>query len=149
MYKKILVPHDSSEFSKRATEHALAIAKMSSAKMVFVNVTVLPSLIYSYHEPTNAAINEAAQLIIQSSSDTATKMLSELVAGAKAQGVEATYVQAVGDPAEIIVETAKNQKADLVVMGSRGLHGLARIKALGSVTRRVVEHSDCPVLVVH
>ncbi len=149
MYKKILVPYDTSEFSERATDHAIALAKMSGAKVTFLNVTMLPSLIYTYHEPTNAAINDAAQLIMQSSEDSATKALLGLVARADKQGVEATYMHAVGDPAEIIIETAKRQKADLIVMGSRGLRGIARIKALGSVTRRVMEHSECPVLVVH
>jgi nucleotide-binding universal stress UspA family protein len=149
LYKKILAPYDTSQFSERAAGQAVALAKMSGARLVFINVTTLPSLIYTYHEPTNSAINEAARLILQSSEDSATKALQELVARAKGQGVEASYVHAIGDPAEVIIEAAKSQKADLIVMGSRGLRGVARIKALGSVTRRVVEHADCPVLVVH
>ena len=149
MYTKILAPYDASKFSEKAIEHAIAIAKMSGAKLTFVNVTMLPTLIYSFYEPANTAINEAAELLLESSEDSATKSLHLLVTRAKKQGIEASYVHAVGDPAEIIIETAKRQKADLIVMGSKGLHGLARIKALGSVTRRVVEHSECSVLIVH
>ncbi|WP_415281101.1 universal stress protein [Candidatus Nitrososphaera sp. FF02] len=149
MYTKILAPYDASKYSDKAIEHAIALAKMSGAKLTFVNVTMLPTLIYSFYEPANTAINEAAELLLETSEDSATKAMHLLVTKAKKQGVEASYVHAVGDPAEIIIETAKRKKVDLIVMGSRGLHGLARIKALGSVTRRVVEHAECPILIVH
>jgi nucleotide-binding universal stress UspA family protein len=51
--------------------------------------------------------------------------------------------------AEQILRFAKNNKMDLIVMGSRRLKGVLKIKALGSVTRKVSEIADCPVLIVH
>jgi len=52
-----------------------------------------------------------------------------------------------GHPAEAIVRTAARQKADLIVMGSRGLTDV-RAFLLGSVSRKVVMHADCPVLLI-
>ena len=42
-----------------------------------------------------------------------------------------------------------NNKMDMIVMGSHRLKGISKIKALGSVTRKVSEIADCPVLIVH
>jgi nucleotide-binding universal stress UspA family protein len=43
----------------------------------------------------------------------------------------------------------EDNEVDLVVMGSRRLKGASRIKALGSVARKVSEIAECPVLIVH
>ena len=50
--------------------------------------------------------------------------------------------------ADEILNVANVEKVRMIVMGIKGLHGLAKIRSLGSVTRRVVENADCPVLVV-
>ena len=46
---------------------------------------------------------------------------------------------------EQILRFAKNNKIDMIVMGSQRLKGISKIKALGSVTRKVSESADCPV----
>jgi len=148
MYRKILVPHDGSKYSAKAAEKAIELARMSGAKLTFVNSTVLPSLIYTFQEAANTAINEAAQELVDASEDSASQMLRDLVATCKKKGVEASFVHKVGDPAAVILEAAKTQNADLIVMGSRGLSGLSKLRALGSVTRKVTEHASCPVLIV-
>lgn len=149
MYKKILVPHDGSKYSERAVEKAILLARLSGARILFVNSTVLPSLIYTFQEAANAAINEVAQKLVDSSGDVSSKILRSLVLQAKKKGVEASLMHRVGDPAEVILSVEKAEGADLIVMGSRGLSGLSKLRALGSVTRKVSEHSRCPVLIVH
>lgn len=52
-------------------------------------------------------------------------------------------------PVDKIIEFASNNKVDLIVMGTRGMSGISRIRALGSVSRGVAERADCPVLLVH
>lgn len=52
-----------------------------------------------------------------------------------------------GPPAQRITETAQNEAADLIVMGTHGRTGL-RHMLIGSVAERVVRHATCPVLVV-
>ena len=54
-----------------------------------------------------------------------------------------------GSAAEQILRFAKSNKIDMIVMGSRRLKGILKIKALGSIARKVSEIADCPVLVVH
>jgi nucleotide-binding universal stress UspA family protein len=54
-----------------------------------------------------------------------------------------------GSAAEQILRLAKSNKIDMIVMGSHRLKGILKIKALGSVTRKVSEIADCPVLIVH
>jgi nucleotide-binding universal stress UspA family protein len=53
-----------------------------------------------------------------------------------------------GDPREVLLDVAKGEHADLLVVGSRGNTGLARL-VLGSVSSHVVAHAPCSVLVVH
>lgn len=54
-----------------------------------------------------------------------------------------------GYPADIIIQYAKTNKIDLIVMGTAGLRGIARIRSLGSVARNVAERAPCPVTLVH
>mgnify|MGYP005613907725 CR=1 FL=1 len=54
----------------------------------------------------------------------------------------------IGSPAEVIVSMAEEQKADLIVMGSRGLGALSGA-ALGSLSHRVIGETRRPVLIVH
>lgn len=53
-----------------------------------------------------------------------------------------------GSPANEIVNYAKNNKVDLLIMGSNGLEGLAKIKGLGSVSRKVSERISCPITLI-
>jgi nucleotide-binding universal stress UspA family protein len=54
----------------------------------------------------------------------------------------------IGDVAENILETAREEKVDLIVMGTHGRHGLAHL-LLGSVAERVLRDAPCPVLTAH
>lgn len=52
-----------------------------------------------------------------------------------------------GQPAEVIIDIANQEQADLIVVGSRGLTGIQRF-LLGSVSSRVSEHAHCSVMIV-
>ena len=62
-------------------------------------------------------------------------------------GFTAEAVCQLGKPAEEIMKVASKHRADLIVMGAKGLGAIARF-LLGSVSTRVVQHSSCSVLVV-
>jgi nucleotide-binding universal stress UspA family protein len=55
----------------------------------------------------------------------------------------------VGHPAEQILALAKAEKADLIIIGSVGRTGIAKLKTLGSVSRSISEGAPCPVMIVH
>ncbi|MBR6906295.1 MAG: universal stress protein, partial [Selenomonadaceae bacterium] len=62
-------------------------------------------------------------------------------------GIETETISETGSPAVVILDVAESLKADLIVMGSRGL-GVVKGVLLGSVSQYIVEQSECPVLVV-
>jgi nucleotide-binding universal stress UspA family protein len=79
----------------------------------------------------------------------AEKILSGVAEAARLAGVVCETVQIEEDhPYEAIIETAKQRGCDLLVMASHGRSGIAAI-VLGSVTTKVLTHTQIPVLVCH
>jgi len=77
----------------------------------------------------------------------AQKELGRRLAKAKAAGVRAKGLLMDGIPHEQIVRAAKSRRADLLVLGTHGRSGLAKL-FIGSVAGRVVAAAPCPVLTV-
>ena len=75
------------------------------------------------------------------------KMLEQSVQKLIKAGFTAEPLCYLGNPAEEIMKIASQQKADLIVMGAKGLGAIARF-LIGSVSTRVVQHTNCAVLVV-
>ena len=75
------------------------------------------------------------------------KLLEQSVQKLTKAGFTAEPLCYLGNPAEEIMKTASQQKADLIVMGAKGLGAVARF-LIGSVSTRVVQHANCAVLVV-
>ena len=109
-----------------------------------------PSLDYGMHMPNVKTTKQYRKELYQQMKGQALQMLEakkQEFIRAGVDGVEARAV--IGNPAEQILETASTEKIDLVVLGSIGLTGLAKLKILGSVSRSVSERARCPVLIVH
>lgn len=66
----------------------------------------------------------------------------------KERGVEFTALGLVGDPAHSVLAKAQQLDVDVIVVGHEHLHGLGRLRAIGSVSRAILEHAERPVLVV-
>ena len=80
----------------------------------------------------------------------ARKELLADVAICKSKGVVNTYYDVVaGRPVESILKFERGVHPDLIVIGSKGLHGMSQVKALGSVSRKVSELAKCPVMIIH
>jgi len=148
MISKILVPHDGSEMSNKAFENAVELAKMFKAELILLHV------IEEIPIPPIAGIDLVS---IDSANEIARR---ELIKGwdklveVKNHEIESVNVALRGEcingsAAEQILRFAINNKIDMIIMGSHRLKGLSKIKALGSVTRKVSESADCPVLIVH
>ncbi len=75
------------------------------------------------------------------------KLLEQSVQKLIKAGFTAEPLCYLGNPAEEIMKTASQQQADLIVMGAKGLSAVARF-LIGSVSTRVVQHSNCAVLVI-
>ena len=134
---KILVPVDGSAYSLKAVETACDLAKAQApATVVLTAVAVqIPEL----EEGVYIAEKMKAQAEIA---------LAKAKEVAQTKGIDAEMILATGSsPADEIVQVAKDQQADLIVIGSRGLAGKTR-SFLGSTASQVVTYSPCSVLVV-
>lgn len=143
MYTNILVPTDGSEITAKAVQNAIALAKTLGAKLTALSIK----------EPfPYSAISEMQPVPPQEFYDAQERIAAarvKAVADAAAEaGVPcaANTMEAV-HPWEAIVDHAKNQGCDLIVMASHGRRGVSAL-LLGSETQKVLTHCAVPVLVV-
>lgn len=134
--KSVVVPVDFSDESMSAVSAAIGLAESPAAVKV---VHVLPDLAMT--EPTEIWESIDYGLMRQR----AEEALRERLDAAPTRGVESKVV--FGDPGQAIVDFAKENKAELIVLPSHGRSGLQRL-LVGSVAERVVRLSECPVLVL-
>jgi nucleotide-binding universal stress UspA family protein len=73
-------------------------------------------------------------------------VVDEAAAAARMDGVQASTHTVTGDPADALLDVAKKLDASLIVVGSRGMHGMKRV--LGSVPNKVSHSAHCSVLIV-
>jgi nucleotide-binding universal stress UspA family protein len=172
IFNKILVPYDSSLASDKALSYALEMARMAEAsdrlhKQDRVPITILlMHIIPEIPTPLNfggttlrtlsektgekVTFREYLNEAYQEMKETAINML-ELKKKDNPINIENICVEprvTIGLPADEIVKLAFEENVDLIIMGTTGLTGVSRIKALGSVARNVSERTKCPVLLV-
>lgn len=138
--KKILIPTDGSDYSVRAAEVGISIAKMLDAQIIVVYVIdeVVLNQIYKADE---------RETVAEELKQDGKQYIKYVLSLAAKEGVKDGSVLAQGSPFEQIVHLAKDLNVDLIVMGTYGRRGAERI-LIGSVAERVIEYSICPVLVV-
>lgn len=139
----ILHPSDFSPASRPAFAQAIAAAKQHRASLLVVHVqaAIIPMAGDGYMSArTYDELTRAAQADAQ-------RRLNTLVASAKKAGVRVSSLLLEGVAAEQIVRAARSRRAGLIVMGTHGRTGLAKL-FLGSVAERVVGSAPCPVMTV-
>ena len=146
--KKILAPTDLSELSQVGVRYALNLAKAFGAEVTLYHVVSSEELLW-YGEKIKEKMATAATFgpsdsILGKYQIALTRFLkehfSDLIPSVKVhEKVE------LGKPDENIVEKAKKEGTDLIVISTHGRTGLSHI-LLGSVTEKVVRHAPCPVL---
>ena len=143
MSRRILHPSDFSRASGAAFKKAVEIAKSDRGELMLVHVVspVVPMAGDGYVSP------KMYEEIAASNRAWAQKELDKLVAKAKTSGVRAKAAVLEGAAYDQIVRFARSKRADLIVMGTHGRSGIAKL-FLGSVAGRVVAAASCPVLTV-
>ncbi|MHB8074549.1 universal stress protein [Desulfosporosinus fructosivorans] len=141
MFKKILVPTDASEYSRRALKVALEMARSVHAEVVLLHVSYTPQAYWGYTisygiTVTQEQLDQNGELALEA---TLTGIDTEQVVIHKR--VES------GHPVTMIVDQIKKDNIDLVVMGSHGYGAIAG-SVLGSVSQRVLQRASCPVLII-
>ena len=140
-YSRIVVAYDHSELSKKALKMAMDLAKQDQQIEVFVVMVMQPekAIPYAY------GLGVVAQLESQLEKANTVRVEIEQELKSLPNKTKALLLQ--GNPGLMIVDFVKQNDADLVVMGSRGLSGLKEL-FLGSVSHYVVQKAPCPVLIV-
>jgi nucleotide-binding universal stress UspA family protein len=143
MYKRILVPTDGSEISTKAVQAAIAMARLTGAQLMAISVKEpFPYSAISEMQPVPPQEFYDAQERI------AAARVKEATDAAQAAGVACQgYTVEAMHPYEAILDHAKSQGCDLIVMASHGRRGLSAL-LLGSETQKVLTHSPVPVLVI-
>ena len=132
--RKILVPVDFSEGSKKALAYAVCFARQFDAELALLHVVQPYPL-----------MPEMPQVDIETVEDARKELkLLRLTLG---DAAKATSLVRTGTPHNEIARVAQELGADLIIIGTHGHTGLTRV-LLGSTAERVVRHAACPVLVV-
>jgi nucleotide-binding universal stress UspA family protein len=139
--RKILAPTDFSEASEPALREAIDLAERFAAKVTLVHAFGLP-------------VYPVTEGVVLPSPETVTELvtrvdgqLAELRQRLQRAGVEIETRSVQGPPARAIVDLARDERFDLIVVGTHGRTGLVRF-ALGSVAEHVVRAATVPVLTV-
>jgi nucleotide-binding universal stress UspA family protein len=155
MARSIVVGTDGSKPADAAVRRAAELANREGARL---------HLVTAFHDPqilqeTTVWTNEPKGVIDTGRSggeprtetvdlrEVAESVLKRAARDAVSQGIEVETHAREGQPAEVIIDVAKQVQADLIVVGSRGLTGIKRF-LLGSVSSKVSEHASCSVMIV-
>lgn len=142
--KRILHASDFSKASQPALKLALEMAKACGAELI---------LFHAYQWPMAPVMGEAAlppkvlEEMFRAGRAQARRKLEGLARVARRGRVRVSILLGEGPPATAIVRAAKGRRAGLIVLGTHGRTGVARM-LIGSVAERVVRTARCPVLIV-
>ena len=144
MFRSIVVGTDGSETATEAVKQAVELAQATKAKV---------ELVSAYEPVSNTRLREEATQVPddlqwavnpREDVDATLEEARELAANA---GVDVTVFARQGDPADAILDVAEETKADLVIVGNKGMTGARRF-LLGSVPNKVSHHAPCSVLII-
>ncbi len=143
--KKILVPIDFSEYSAKAAERALNIAKQSDAEVIFFHVVTqdINTCSIDYCLPDDE-VNKFDKRIVEGAKD---RLQKEPAKFPLAKEVKISTEVVKGIPYEEILKFQTLNEVDLIVIASHGRSGIAKF-FLGSVASNVLKEATCEVLLV-
>lgn len=150
--RKILVPHDGYEMSDKALKYAIEIAR--AMRMEIIILRVMPhviddsSIIFLHEKEQNRIKRDVIKINRQVKLQIYNKLAKQLTMCSSA-GVKASRIVVIGDPVEKILSVARREDPYLIIIGSRKLKGLGKLRLLGSVARKISENARCPVTIVH
>ncbi len=134
---RLLLSTDGSKFSEGAVREAVKLAKLYSSRLFVISVV-----------ETNPEYETIAPQLVEKAEKETKGNLESVKSLASSEGVDCEIIARHSEnPYESIVDEARKNKVDMIIMGRRGRTGLKRV-LMGSVTARVIGHSPCNVLVV-
>ncbi len=144
-YQTVVVGTDGSDSSYLAVERAAEVAHESAAKLVIV-CAYAPASRREVASAEDVLGDEAYQVVGSAPAEDTLRTAAERAAARGASAVERVAVE--GEPVKSLISTLGEYRADLLVVGNRGLNTLAG-RLLGSVPADVSRRAPCDVLIVH
>lgn len=141
---KILFPTDFSKAAENAFFYALQLTKKLNAELILVHVYELPELGRALHNTSK----EVYEIMEMETLETFKKSVESLREKAQKNGygdIDFKHLMSEGQVIPRIIDLAKNEEADFIVMGTTGASGLKEV-FLGSVAAGVIDNSPCNVL---
>lgn len=150
--KKILVAIDRSGYKEKAVAYAITMAKALGADITAIHVIdksslgVAGELLGYYRGGKKQSYEDAHEEVLKKQAE---QLLGEAELLGKKEGVRIDTEVLMHSPSvpQEIIDYAKRKNMDLVVIGTKGMTGVAKF-LLGSVASNVVAHAECPVLAV-
>lgn len=142
-YKNVVVATDGSKYSMAAASEAIGIAKLNGSKLTVI--AVVPAELAAPTDVDFAVVQR--EKIADQVMHEAEKNARVVKDAAQKEGVSVQAFVMTGRPGDAIIETARDQSADLIVVGSHGRTGIDRL-LMGSVAERVIVLASSAVLVV-
>lgn len=140
MFKKIIVPTDGSEFSRRAFSHALELSRNLNSEIILLHVAATPEALGYVLSPGEAVVQERPNVNSE-------YVLTNTQKDIDTKGVKLISKLKPGQPAAEILKEIENNDIDLVVMGTHG-YGPITGSLMGSVSQKVLIKTKVPVLLV-
>ena len=144
MIKRILVPLDESALAEQAIPVAARIARASLCSILLIRVLDTSSEFAGYMAAPGAVV---VQDVVEREMTEATQYLTRVAKSPALAGIKTEVDIFTGSPATRIVDVARTEHEDLIVMCSHGESGIKRWM-LGNVAHRVARHSPAPVLIL-
>lgn len=144
MTRELLVAIDGSEHSERIVKYATDLAKKLSDSLALVYVapaTQIPETYKEYAKEENLDQSDYYGAVGR-------QILAKYAKIAKNLGVECETITEAGNVTENIMIVAKERNSEAIIVGLQGLHGVGKVRSLGSVSRRIIENSPIPVITV-
>jgi len=142
---KILCPTDFSEPSYKALDTANELARHFNAEIILIHI-LSPVYVYPAASLT-PGVSRTSNIVDVERDEMAYKSLSMTLKEKVPESIKSRSIMGKGNPAEEIARSAKEEKADLIVIGTHGFTGW-RHMILGSVAEKVVRLAHCPVLTI-
>ena len=153
MTSKILLPHDGTEISNKALEKSKEFAKALNAELYVLHIIEHSPL------PPSLILDNDRQWIAETRKNIAKKLKEGWIKMAKEkinpilekENIKFNLIVSTEEQpiSEQIIKFASENTIDLIIIGSQRLSEISKIKALGSVSRKVSENVDCPIMIIH
>jgi nucleotide-binding universal stress UspA family protein len=146
-FKKIMIATDGSDCSMLAADKGIELARLSGGTVYAVCVVSTASLSMDGDYFSSAGMNPNLELIYEELKNKGQQAVDSVKSLGEMKGINVESVLLEGNPSEELLRYAKEEKMDIVIMGTFGKTGLHRL-LLGSVAENLIRHSKVPVMVV-